>query len=508
MEITQRKTTDLIPYVNNARTHSEQQVLQIAASIKEFGFNSPVLVDGENGIIAGHGRVMAAKKLGLDEVPTIELKHLTKTQKKAYILADNRLALNSGWDNDLLALELGELSDDGFDLNLLGFDDTELSLLEEVEQTEGLTDEDAVPELPIEPVTKLGDVWLCGNHRVMCGDSTSIDAVDKLMNGNKADMVFTDPPYGMKKENEGVLNDNLNYDDLLDFNREWIPLSFAVTKENGSWYCWGIDEPLMDIYSAIIKPMIKSQQATFRNLITWNKSYLKNGGTFNPFGASGMDSLRSYPIADEKCLFVMCGVQGFNNNADNYFEGWDGIRGYLTSERNALGWNTEKIIQITGKTSASHYFSKSQWQFLTEEHYKEIQLAANGDAFKREYDDLKREYYSTRAYFSNEDNSNNVWNIELQISKEEKESTGGHATPKPIELCERAIKSSSEKNNIVLDFFGGSGSTLIACEKTGRHSCLMELDPKYCDVIVKRWQDFTGKQATLESTGEPHGSHT
>ena len=143
MEITQRKTADLIPYVNNARTHSEQQVLQIAASIKEFGFNSPVLVDGDNGIIAGHGRVMAAKKIGLDEVPTIELKHLTKTQKKAYILADNRLALNSGWDNDLLALELGELSDDGFDLNLLGFDDTELSLGD---------DDDAVDHIEIKDI--------------------------------------------------------------------------------------------------------------------------------------------------------------------------------------------------------------------------------------------------------------------------------------------------------------------------------------------------------------------
>jgi DNA modification methylase len=515
MQITQRKTADLIPYVNNARTHSEQQVLQIAASIKEFGFNSPVLVDGENGIIAGHGRVLAAKKLNLDEVPTIELKHLTKTQKKAYILADNRLALNSGWDNDLLALELGELSDDGFDLDLLGFDDTELSLLDDTEQTEGLTDEDAVPDVPDEPITKLGDVWLCGNHRVMCGDSISIDAVDKLMDGKKADMVFTDPPYGMKKEKEGVLNDNLNYDDLLDFNRKWIPLSFAVTKENGSWYCWGIDEPLMDIYSAIIKPMIKSQQATFRNLITWNKSYLKNGGTFNPFGASGMDSLRSYPIADEKCLFVMCGVQGFNNNADNYFEGWEPIRKYLHEEMKKCG-GTKKWKEALGNQMGGHYFTRSQWALPTEDAYKKLQAyGKDNDAFKREYDDLKREYddlkreyYLTRAYFSNEDNSNNVWNIELQISKEEKESTGGHATPKPIELCERAIKSSSEKNNIVLDFFGGSGSTLIACEKTGRINRSMELDPKYCDVIVKRWQEFTGNQATLESTGKPYGSHT
>jgi DNA modification methylase len=509
MQITQRKTADLIPYVNNARTHSEQQVLQIAASIKEFGFNSPVLVDGENGIIAGHGRVMAAKKLGLDEVPTIELKHLTKTQKKAYILADNRLALNSGWDNDLLTLELGELSDDGFDLDLLGFDAGELSLLDETEQTEGLTDEDSVPELPIEPVTKLGDVWLCGNHRVMCGDSTSIDAVDKLMNGKKADMVFTDPPYGMKKEKEGVLNDNLNYDDLLDFNREWIPLSFAVTKENGSWYCWGIDEPLMDIYSEIIKPMIKSQQATFRNLITWAKGHGQGQNSENT---------RSYAMADEKCLFIMCGVQGFNNNADNYFEGWEPIRDYLLQQRLKAGWDIPTMKKIVGHSDLSrdHWTCKSQWNMPTREVYQLFQqwgidnstdvFKREYDDLKREYDDLKREYYSTRAYFNNtHDNFNNVWEFDRH---KRDGSEGGHATPKPIELCERAIKSSSEKNNIVLDFFGGSGSTMIACEKNNRINYSMELDPKYCDVIVKRWQDFTGKQATLESTGETYGSHT
>jgi DNA modification methylase len=508
MEIIQRKTADLIPYMNNARTHSEQQVLQIAASIKEFGFTNPVLVDGENGIIAGHGRVMAAKKLGLDEIPTIELKHLTKTQKKAYILADNKLALNSGWDNNLLALELGELSDDGFDLELTGFSLDEIDALTVDEIPEGLTDEDSVPELPIEPVTKLGDVWLCGNHRVMCGDSTSIDAVDKLMDGKKADMVFTDPPYGMKKEKDGVLNDNLNYDDLLEFNRQWIPLSFAATKDNGSWYCWGIDEPLMDIYSAIIKPMIKSQQATFRNLITWAKGHGQGQNSENT---------RSYAIADEKCLFVMCGVQGFNNNADNYFEDFEPIRNYLDSERLKISTKKSDYEKILGSVNKSqHHLSKSHFGLITDIDYKKLQSYCqqnNIDAFKkeyddlkREYDDLKREYYSTRAYFNNvHDNFNNVWEFDRH---KRDGSEGGHATPKPIELCERAIKSSSEKNNIVLDFFGGSGSTMIACEKNNRINYSMELDPKYCDVIVKRWQDFTGLSVTLESTGETYGSHT
>jgi len=202
MIINNKKVTELIPYVNNARTHNEEQVLQIAASIKEFGFTNPVLIDGENGIIAGHGRLMAAKKLGLEEVPTIELSHLSEAQRKAYILADNKLALNSGWDNDLLAIEFAELKLLDFDLDLTGFSSEEIGALTPEEIPPGLTDEDSVPELPEEPVTKLGDVWLCGNHRVMCGDSTSIDAVEKLMDGNKADMVFTDPPYGMNLDTD------------------------------------------------------------------------------------------------------------------------------------------------------------------------------------------------------------------------------------------------------------------------------------------------------------------
>jgi DNA modification methylase len=329
------------------------------------------------------------------------------------------------------------------------------------------------------------------------------------MDGKKADMVFTDPPYGMKKEKEGVLNDNLNYDDLLDFNREWIPLSFAVTKENGSWYCWGIDEPLMDIYSAIIKPMIKSQQATFRNLITWAKGHGQGQNSENT---------RSYAMADEKCLFVMCGVQGFNNNADNYFEGWEPLRDYLLAQRLKAGWDIPTMKKIAGHSNLSrdHWTCKSQWSMPTREVYQSFQqwgidnstdvFKREYDDLKREYDDLKREYYSTRAYFNNtHDNFNNVWEFDRH---KRDGSEGGHATPKPIELCERAIKSSSEKNNIVLDFFGGSGSTMIACEKNNRINYSIELDPKYCDVIIKRWQDFTGKQAILESTGEPYGSHT
>ena len=339
------------------------------------------------------------------------------------------------------------------------------------------------------------------SHRLMCGDSTKEEDVAKLMNGNKADMVFTDPPYGMKKENDGVANDNLNYDDLLEFNKKWIPITFNNLKDNGSWYCWGIDEPLMDIYSNILKPMAKKNKITFRNLITWNKSYLKNGNIFNPFGASGSDNLRSYPTADEKCLFVMCGVQGFNNNSDNYFEGYESIRKYLEEEAVKVNLDGKKLKEICGVGMYSHWFTKSQWDLMKEEYYLKLQNYYKNQAFKKEYQEIKKEYqeikkewYETRAYFTNADESNNVWNIEI-TKGQEKENAGGHATPKPIELCSRAIKSSSRENENVLDVFGGSGSTLIACEQNNRNCYVMELEPKWVDVIIQRWENFTGEKA-------------
>ena len=214
MQITEVKVEALIPYAKNSRTHDDAQVAQIAASIKEFGWTNPILVDGDKGIIAGHGRLMAARKLGMTQVPVIELKGMTEAQKKAYVIADNKLAMNAGWDNEFLTLELKDLEDEGFDFSLTGFDDKELdALLNVIEGTDGLTDEDAVPDVPEEPKTKLGDIYILGNHRLMCGDSTSIDAVDKLMDGQKADMVFTDPPYGVdyqgghnQKKRKGIEN--------------------------------------------------------------------------------------------------------------------------------------------------------------------------------------------------------------------------------------------------------------------------------------------------------------
>ena len=490
---------EITPYENNAKIHTEEQIEQIKKSIEEFGMNDPIGIwSKDNIIIEGHGRLLACKELGMTEVPVIRLDDLTNDQRKAYTLIHNQTTMNTGFDLDILNEELQNIE---LDMSDFGFDDIELDDIEEEQEII----EDEVPEVPEEPKAKLGDIYQLGNHRLMCGNSTSEEDVAKLMNGVKADMVFTDPPYGMKKENDGVANDNLNYDDLLEFNKKWIPITFNNLKDNGSWYCWGIDEPLMDTYSNILKPMQKQNKITFRNLITWNKG--------NGQGQLSSE-YRMYPIADEKCLFVMCGVQGFNTNQDNYFEEWEPVRSYLEKEIKKIGESDQKIANALGYKdgrTVNHWWSKSQWAFPTEENFKALQeyakskgisifenvngIKAEYEKRKAEYEKRKAEYYSTRAYFDNtHDNMNNVWHFS-KTSGEERESAGGHATPKPIALCTRAIKSSSRENENVLDVFGGSGSTLIACEQNNRNAYLMELEPKWVDVIIQRWENFTGQKA-------------
>jgi DNA modification methylase len=396
IQIKEKLVSELIPYVKNSRTHSDEQVAQIAASIKEFGWTNPILIDGENGIIAGHGRLMAARKLKHDKVPTIELKDLTETQKKAYIIADNRLALNAGWDNEMLTIELNDLLADGFALELLGFDPKELNALLEPEVVEGLTDEDAVPDVPDEPVTKLGDIYQLGNHRLMCGDSTSIDAVETLLEKQKADLLFTDPPYGVayegghnQKKRKGIIADTLEGDDLTGLFYGALITAVPNTKDGAAFYVWYASGKSIETYAALSKLPLK-----LRAVIQWYK--VKSGlGAF----------MSQYIPNSEPCM-------------------------YLHKEGCSPAW-----------------------------------------------------YGPT--------NEKTVW----ELKKESKNNF--HPTQKPVELPLRAINNSSKAGDLVLDLFGGSGSTLIACEKQNRYARLMELDPKYCDVIVKRWEDFTGKKAVL-----------
>lgn len=389
------KTDTLIGYARNSRTHSEEQVAQIAASIKEFGFTNPVLIDKDGGIIAGHGRVQAARKLGLTEVPCLRLSHLTKTQTQALVIADNRLALNAGWDNAMLALEFKDLMDQNFDVSLTGFTEEEIDALMPLELEEGLIDPDDAPEAPANPVTVQGDVWVMGKHRVMCGDSTSIDAFDRLMAGQRADMIFTDPPYGMsyngchrKKKFGMIKNDDAQGADLVVLVRDALATAKASCKEGASAY--------------VCFPW--RTYAEFENAIQ----------------SCGMEI---------NCCIV-----------------WD-----------------KKSVGL------GHQDYRPQHEFI---------------------------FYSKGGQFFGDRSQSDVWYMS-------RGNTGAyvHPTQKPVELVEKAINNSSKKGDIVLDSFGGSGTTLIAAEKNGRVARLMELDPKYCDVIVTRWQQFTGKHAHLEADG-------
>ena len=478
MNIIEKKLEELIPYINNPR-NNETAIDFVAASIKEFGFKNPIIIDKNSVIIAGHTRHAAARKLGLKTVPCIIADDLTEQQIKAFRLADNKTAELATWDLEKLEIELEGIDD----LEMVDFG------FEELEDSGDVVEviEDEVPDVPEEPKSKLGDIFKLGRHRLICGDSTDAKVIERLMGGQKADMVFTDPPYGMKKEKEGVLNDNLNYDNLLEFNKKWIPISFENLKDNGSWYCWGIDEPLMDIYSNILKPMQKENKITFRNLITWDKG--------NGQGQLSED-LRMYPIADEKCLFVMCGQCGFTEKHENT-EWVIPIVEKIKAKAKKYGLTPKDMRVAIGHSAngADHFTSFRIFRFPQREYYEKWFDDKGYDELKREYEELRAEYYKRKAYFDNtHDNMNNVWHFD-RAGKDEREHTGGHATPKPIALCSRAIKSSSREDETVLDLFGGSGSTLIACEQLNRKCFMCELNPKYVDVIIKRWENFTGNKA-------------
>ncbi len=480
------------PYEKNPRRNDEA-VDAVAASIREFGWQQPIVVDRDGVIIAGHTRYKAAKKLKCDTVPVVVADDLTEDQVKAYRLADNKTGELAEWDTALLDEELAELA--AFDMEQFGFD---VILQEEASEAE---EDDYEVNPPEETKAKLGDIYQLGRHRLMCGDSTSATDIEKLMSGNVADTVFTDPPYGMKKEKDGVANDNLNYDDLLEFNRQWIPLTFAVLKDMGSWYCWGIDEPLMDIYAHILKPLSRDNKIVIRNYITWAKH--------SAFGMNS-DLMLSYPRETEKCWFVVKGQNWNNNNAEFFNYKYQPVLDYLNGEAKKVGLNGKRLNQLTGVQMWSHWFTHSQFTVIPQKHYETLQKEYNVlSAFLLSYEEVRgliggkdekkapeKPYFDLTWFDDGGIPLTDVWRVST-TSEKEREQTGGHATPKPIKLCERAVVTSTRKNENVLDVFGGSGSTLIACEQLERNCFMMELEPKWVDVIIHRWEKLTGKKAVL-----------
>ena len=489
--------SDLIPYAKNSRTHTAEQVAQIAGSIKEFGFTNPVLIDDDNGIIAGHGRVLAAQKIGSSDVPCIRLSHLSETQKRAYVIADNKLAMNAGWDDELLSLEIKDLKDLDFDISLTGFDEMEVSnLLKEV--TEGKTDPDEVPEPPEEPVTKPGDLWLLGDHRVLCGDSTNPDDVKKLMNETRASLIHADPPYGMGKEKDGVVNDNLYREKLDKFQMEWWKLFRKHSHDNSSAYIWGNAPDLWRLWYK--GGLADSEKISVRNEICWDKKSIPGMKS---------DLMHQYPEASERCLYIQIGQQFIGNlNAADFPEVHRPILNYQKQELEKSRLDKKGVQELTGVQMYAHWFTESQFQIIGEKHYRKLQESTG--AFTKPWRDLKAEWDNTkktgrdirrekhremRSFF---DNSHEVMRDTWEFSRVHGDERHGHATPKPVEMMERIIKSSCPLEEVLVEPFLGSGSTLIGAEKTDRKCYGMEISPSYCDVIVKRWEDFTGKKAVLD----------
>ena len=423
-EMTLRSVEELIPYARNARTHSDEQIAQIAASIREFGWTNPVLLDGQSGIIAGHARLQAARKLGLKQVPCLELAHLSEAQKRAYILADNRLALNAGWDLSLLAGEIQDLKADDFDLNLLGFDEKELGELLAYSPeggTEGLTDPDEVPEAPAEPVTQPGDLWVLGKHRLLCGDATKREDVERLMEGEKVDLVFTDPPYG------------INIVKPVSTDKGVVVVAKPYGKSGvvggggsaGAMYPYGGVKKGVGGGANIVRPTLYAPVINDESTDTAQAAYL---------------------------TALAVGIGDFILFGGNYFTG------FLPPSRCWIIWDKQNSGNFADVEMAWTSFNKSsrlyEWMWNG--------LSRAGDR-----------------------------NTELE--------TRAHPTQKPVGLFVKIFNDFPFKT--CLDGFLGSGSTLIACEKTGRACVGLELSPAYCDVIITRWQNFSGKQAGMEEDG-------
>lgn len=409
-----RRLADLVPYARNARVHSEEQILQLRASLREFGFVAPLLIDAQDNILAGHGRLLAAQAEGMEEVPCVLVEHLTDPQRRAYILADNRLAEQASWDAEMLSLELQELKDAGFDFTLTGFDDADIIL----EESTDVYEDDYLPAPPAQPKAQRGQLYQLGRHRLMCGDATVEGDVLHLMGGGQAQLLLTDPPYnvdytgGPENERDGIANDDMDAAAYEDFLRAVLANALAVLEPGSSYYLWHADgEP-----GRVVRNACHHVGLAIRQCLVWVKQ-------------SATLSRQDYQWQHEPCL-----------------------HGQAESEVAALEcgatWDDHEACLYGWKDGRAHLWRSDRKQTTVLEYDRPLKSAE-------------------------------------------------HPTMKPVRLFAYQVANSTLPEAVVLDLFAGSGTTAIACEQLGRTANMMELDPANVDVIIDRWEKFTGQKAVL-----------
>ncbi len=506
----------LKPWSGNPNRH-DPGTPRLVRLMQRFGWTQPVIIrkasddQGNHEVSAGHGRAFeAAAELGLEEVPVI-FRNFTAHESHASGLADNKAPEFSLEDPVALQAVLDELleNDGRQDILDAGWTSEDLDeLAASLSGDGGPTEpppEPPTPDPPKDPVTKQGDVWLMGDHRVMCGDSTDPNAVSALMNEQTAHLLHADPPYGMGKEDEGVLNDDLQGAELDAFQMKWWKSVRPHVSDVGTAYIWGNAPGLWRLWYTGLEPY---ERLTMRNEVVWAKGSAGAGGISH----IGNPALRQYPNETERCLVFMFGEQSISSlNADDYWSGWDDVRLPLVKMAEKAELTAANIRQVCGVGMHSHWFTKSQWVLIPEAHYDTLALAYPL-AFTRRYQEIRdlydrqrkagRDYFNEkqdaiRAYFDNaHDNMTDVWSFPRVTGAERH----GHATPKPVAMMARVMLTSVPEGGLCVEPFGGSGSTLMAAEQTGRKCYTMELSPAYCDVIVQRWEKMTGGKATLEAS--------
>lgn len=514
LETTTVPVAELRTYHRNPRrgnTAVIAQSLRVNGQFKPILINAGTYTGRPNEVLAGNHTLMAARDLGWETVAAVTV-DVDDDQAARIVAADNRSSDLGEYDDRLLLELLADLPD----LDGTGYDAGDLAALEAaldgLEDDNGgagagLTPDDATPDPPAEPVSALGDLWELGPHRLLCGDSTNPADVKRVVGEATLTLIHADPPYGMGKEADGVLNDNLYGPKLDEFQMRWWKAWLPTLAENGSAYIWG-NAP--DLWRLWWVGGLASDELLVRNEIVWDK-----GST--PGMRSALE--HSFPTATERCLFLMRGEQFLGNqNKDDFWEGYEPLRAWLEVERDKVGWTNRDVNGLTATQMAGHWFSRSQFAPISAQHYWTLQQAAAGRAFTKDYDELFAEMFpevkgggnahrrelsaqlrESRTFFDNaHDVMRDVWEFP-RVTGEERQ---GHATPKPVAMVERAFKSSSEAGDVIGVPFGGSGPEFIAAHHLNRTVVACELDPGYVDVICRRYQEHTGVKPTRD--GIPH----